>query len=293
VIFRPTHRRLRSLEEAARAIGEGQSGTRAAVAGGDEVALLATAFNEMAGGLEQRTQALIAADESRRQLLADVSHELMTPLAAIRGYTETMAMTDLKLDAETRQRYLGIVADETERMEHIIGDLLDLARLEGGGGNLKLEPVSVAALFERVLHRHDPALQAKGIILERSIKPGADRVTGDSNRLEQVIQNLAANAVRHTPDGGTIRLSAEPVDAGVRLSVEDNGPGIPEEHLPRVFDRFYKVDVSRTGTALPSGSGLGLSIVQAIVKRHGGTIEAHNSAHGGARFDIVLPHATA
>jgi signal transduction histidine kinase len=289
LIFRPTHRRLRDLQEAARAIGAGQAQTRATVAGGDEVAMLATAFNEMAGGLEQRAQALVAADESRRQLLADVSHELMTPLAAIRGYTETMAMTDLKLDEETRQRYLGIVSDETERMEHIIGDLLDLARLEGGAVAWKQEPVAVAGLFERVLHRHDPALQSKGLTLERRVAPGADRVIGDPNRLEQAIQNLASNAVRHTPSGGRIVLSAEAVPEGVRLSVEDNGTGIPPEHLPHVFDRFYKVDVSRTGTELPSGSGLGLSIVQAIVRRHGGTIAASNAVGGGARFEIILP----
>jgi signal transduction histidine kinase len=289
LIFRPTHRRLRSLQEAVRAIGAGQAHARAPVSGGDEVALLASAFNEMAGGLEQRTQALAVADESRRQLLADVSHELMTPLAAIRGYTETMAMPDLHLDAETRQRYLGIVTDETERMEHIIGDLLDLARLEGGGGSLKQEAVSVPALFERVQHRHDPALQNKNITLERRVAPGADRVSGDMKRLEQAIQNLATNAVRHTPDGGRISLSAEPTPSGVRISVEDSGPGIPTEHLPRIFDRFYKVDVSRTGTALPSGSGLGLSIVQAIVRRHGGSIQAGNGAAGGARFDILLP----
>jgi signal transduction histidine kinase len=289
LIFRPTHRRLRSLQEAVRAFGAGQAGARATTSGGDEVAMLATAFNEMAGTLEQRTQALLAADESRRQLLADVSHELMTPLAAIRGYTETMAMTDLRLDEPTRQRYLRIVSDETERMEHIIGDLLDLARLEGGGGAWKRESVSVGSLFERVLHRHDPILQSKGIALVRHVEPGADRVMGDPNRLEQAIQNLAANAVRHTPDGGRITLTAEPVADGVRLSVEDTGPGIPAEHLARIFDRFYKVDESRTGTALPSGSGLGLSIVQAIVRRHGGRIEAGNGSGGGARFDIVLP----
>ncbi len=290
LIFRPTHRRLRSLQTAVRAIGAGQTDARAPVSGGDEVALLARAFNEMAGGLEQRTQALVAADESRRQLLADVSHELMTPLAAIRGYTETMAMPDLNLDEATRQRYLRIVFDETERLEHVIGDLLDLARLEGGGGAWKQEAVSVPALFERVLHRHDPVLQAKNITLERRVEPGADRVSGDPKRLEQAIQNLAANAVRHTPDGGKIRLAAEPVPGGVSLSVEDSGAGIPAEHLPRVFDRFYKVDISRTGTALPSGSGLGLSIVRAIVRRHGGTIQASNGSDGGARFDIVLPH---
>jgi two-component system sensor histidine kinase BaeS len=292
LIFRPTHRRLKTLQEAVRAIGAGQTAARAPVAGGDEVALLARAFNEMAGGLEQRTQALAAADDSRRQLLADVSHELMTPLAAIRGYTETMAMSDLNLDEATRKRYLRIVFDETERMEHVIGDLLDLARLEGGGAAWKHESVSVPALFERVLHRHDPVLQAKHITLERLVEPGADRVSGDPKRLEQAIQNLAANAVRHTPDGGTIRLAAEPVPGGVSLSVEDSGSGIPAEHLPRIFDRFYKVDVSRTGTALPSGSGLGLSIVQAIVRRHGGSIQARNGSHGGARFDILLPRGS-
>ena len=289
MIFRPTHRRLRSLQDAARAIGAGEEGVRATASGGDEVAILAQAFNEMAGGLEQRAQALSAADESRRQLLADVSHELMTPLAAIRGYVETMAMPDLPLDTARRQRYLQIVSDETERMEHIIGDLLDLARLEGGGGTWKREPVEVAALFERIQHRHDPALARKQITLERSIGPEVDVVAGDANRLEQALQNLAANAVRHTPDGGRIALKAERVDGGVRITVQDSGPGIPEEHLARVFDRFYKVDMSRTGTALPSGSGLGLSIVQAIVRRHGGRVEAANVPGGGARFAITLP----
>ena len=291
LIFRPTHSRLKSLQDAARAIGAGETGARAHESGGDEVTLLAQTFNEMAGGLEQRTQQLVAIDESRRRLLADVSHELMTPLAAIRGYVETMAMRDLKLDDATRQRYLQIVGDETERMEHIIGDLLDLARVEGGAGEWKREPVSVASLFERVQHRHDPALERKHLTLERTIAPDVDSVTGDANRLEQAIQNLAANAVRHTPEGGRIRLTAERVDNGVRLRVEDSGAGIPEEHLPHIFDRFYKVDVSRTGTALPSGSGLGLSIVQAIVKRHGGAIEASNSPEGGARFEVVLPNS--
>jgi len=293
VIFRPTHSRLKSLQNAARAVGSGETGARAPESGGDEVTMLAHTFNEMAAGLEQRTQQLIAVDDSRRRLLADVSHELMTPLAAIRGYVETMAMPDLKLNEPTRQRYLQIVTDETERMEHIIGDLLDLARVEGAAGEWKRDPVQVAALFERVQQRHDPALARKRITLEREIAPDVGVVIGDANRLEQAIQNLAGNAVRHTPEGGRIRLTATRADGGVRLGVEDSGPGIPPEHLPRIFDRFYKVDVSRTGTALPSGSGLGLSIVQAIVKRHGGTIEAANGPQGGATFQMVLPDETA
>ena len=289
LIFRPTHNRLRSLQQAAQAIGRGQAGVRAVDSGGDEVAMLAATFNEMAAHLEQRAEALVAADESRRQLLADVSHELMTPLAAIRGYVETVMMSDVTLDEPTRARYLAIVSDETERMEHVIGDLLDLARVEGGGGVWQREPVAVSSLFERILHRHDPVLRDKAIVLERTIAANADEVVGDANRLEQALQNLAANALRHTPRGGRIHLAADRVEGGVLLVVEDSGPGIPAEHLPHIFDRFYKADVARTGTAVRSGSGLGLSIARAIVRRHGGRVAASSGLLGGARLELLLP----
>jgi signal transduction histidine kinase len=253
--------------------------------------MLARTFNEMAGGLEQRTQALMAADRARRQLLADVSHELMTPLAAIRGYVETMTMADINISEATRARYLKIVADESERLEHIVGDLLDLARVEGGGGTWKREAVPVEAMFERVQQRHQRVLDEKLQKLEWEIAAGAQTTWGDPNRLEQVLQNLAANAIRHTPQGGTVRLAASPIPGGILLAVDDTGPGIPEEHLSRVFDRFYKVDDSRTGTSQPSGSGLGLSIVHAIVTRHGGKVTATNRPSGGARFEVFLPAA--
>ena len=132
-IFRPAHRRLRDLEAVAQAIGEGNLSARAPETGGDEVTALARAFNQMAGDLEARTQAVELSDRTRRQLLADVSHELKTPLAAIRGYAETLAMPEVSLDEQTRRRYLDIVGDETVKLERIVGDLLDLARLESGG----------------------------------------------------------------------------------------------------------------------------------------------------------------
>jgi signal transduction histidine kinase len=245
----------------------------------------------MAAQLEERTAALESADRTRRQLLADVSHELTTPLASIRGYVETLAMADLQLNDETRWRYLSIVTDEAERLEHIIGDLLDLARLEGGGGSLKVEQVSLSYLLERVWHRHGPVVAERDIKLETIRDPVIDVIAGDSNRLEQVLQNLVANAVRHTPSGGRVAVTINRADAGVTITVDDSGPGIPVEHLPRIFDRFYKVDESRTGTTTPSGSGLGLSIVRAIVVRHGGTISAENRAEGGARFRVYLPVA--
>jgi signal transduction histidine kinase len=285
IVFGPVRRRLRQVQDATERLGAGDLSARAPDKGGDEVAAVAASFNRMADELTARARALEASDRARRQLLADVSHELMTPLTAMRGYVETLGMGELELDEDTRARYLAIITDETHRLERIIGDLLDLARLEGGGGTMRREAVDVASLFDRVASRHERELRERGITLMRDVDPGASRVVGDPDRLEQALQNLAANALRHTPDGGHITLSAAPVEGGVRMRVHDSGSGIAPEHLPLIFDRFYKVDAARK--AAGGGSGLGLSIVKAIVERHGGTIVAFNDQ--GAVFEIVLP----
>lgn len=284
VVFGPTRRRLSEVQRATERLGGGDLSARAPEYGGDEVAALAQSFNRMADELASRARALDASDRARRQLLADVSHELMTPLTAMRGYIETLAMAELQLDPATRQRYMGIVTDETHRLEQIIGDLLDLARLEGGGITLRQEQVDVPALFDRVAARHERELRERGVQLVRQVDPAATPVPGDPDRLEQALQNLAANALRHTPRHGEITLSASPAGDRVRLVVRDSGPGIPAEHLPMIFDRFYKADAARKAAG---GSGLGLSIVKAIVERHGGTITARNV--NGAVFEILLP----
>jgi signal transduction histidine kinase len=283
LIFGPVRRRLRQLEDAAAQIGAGDTKARAPDHGGDEVAALARSFNRMAADLEARANALAASDQARRQLLADVSHELMTPLTAMRGYLETLAMAELTLDEPTRERYLCIVDEETRRLERIIGDLLDLARLEGGGSTLRREFVDTRALFDRVALRHERELTERGVRLVTRVDPAAAQIVGDPDRLEQALQNLAANALRHTPAGREITLSAEPAGGTTRIVVRDTGPGIAAEHLPLIFDRFYKADASRAG----GGSGLGLSIVKAIVERHGGTVTVRND--GGAVFEIHLP----
>jgi signal transduction histidine kinase len=288
-IFRPARRRLRALENVAQAIGEGDLSARAPETGGDEVTALARAFNQMAGDLEARTRAMELSDRTRRQLLADVSHELKTPLAAIRGYVETLAMPEVHLDDGTKRRYLDIVGDETIKLERIVQDLLDLARLESGGLTLTCEAVPIERLFQRVADRHERELIEKQVALETSIDPGILDVWADPARLEQALQNLVANALRHTPEGGQVTLVAEKAGEGVRLVVRDSGLGIPEEHLPRIFDRFYKSDASRTDPYSQSGSGLGLSIVKAIVERHRGTVAAANTPAGGAEFTITLP----
>ena len=284
VIFGPVRRRLGELEKAADRIGAGDTTARAPAHGGDEVAALAASFNRMAADLQARAEALAASDRARRQLLADVSHELMTPLTAMRGYLDTLGMPELQLDPDTRERYLRIVDEETRRLERIIGDLLELARLEGGT-SLRREAVAVDALFARVAERHEREMTQRRITLSRRVEPGADTLVGDPDRLEQALQNLAANALRHTPDGGTMGLSAAAAPDAVCITVRDNGPGIAPDHLPLIFDRFYKVDAARASGS--SGSGLGLSIVKSIVEAHGGTVTARNE--DGAVFEILLP----
>jgi len=284
VVFGPARRKLLHLQEATETIGRGDFSVRAPEEGGDEVAQLARSFNRMADELAARAHALDSADRARRQLLADVSHELMTPLTAMRGYLETLSMNELSLDAQTRERYLGIVGDETLRMEHIVGDLLDLARLEGGSPTVRMAEVPIDTLFNRVAARHERELAQRRIRLVRRVDPGAATVHADPDRLEQVLQNLTVNALRFTPDDGTITLTADASDGHLRLTVRDTGPGIPDAHLALIFERFYKADAARRATG---GSGLGLSIVKAIVERHGGTITVHND--GGAVFVITLP----
>jgi signal transduction histidine kinase len=241
----------------------------------------------MTHDLHHRAGQLQAADRTRRLLLADVSHELMTPLTGMRGYLETLSLHAQSLDPETRERYLSIIRDETQRVEHIVGDLLDLSRLEGGGESFDAQDVPLEDLFGRVVARHGRVAEQKDVEMTTNIAPGAEIVTGDPMRLEQAVQNLAANALRHTPRGGRVSLDAAFENGAIVVSVSDTGAGISPEHLPRVFDRFYKVDPSRAGK--DAGSGLGLSIVKAIVERHDGSVTVSSRPGSGTTFELKFP----
>jgi signal transduction histidine kinase len=198
------------------------------------VARVARAFNHMAADLA-------VSDRTRRLLLADVSHELMTPLTAVRGYQERLIGDPVVRESTRLSHYAAVIGDEALRVERIVGDLLDLAKLEGGGDSLDLQDVSVEGLFGRVAARQAPLAAAKALTFVTGIAPGAEIAFGDKFRLEQALQNLAANAVRHAPRGGHVELQAEQSDNGTALRVTDDGPGIAPEHLAFVFDRFYKV----------------------------------------------------
>jgi signal transduction histidine kinase len=286
VIFAPARHRLRALEQAAERFGAGQLSTRAPAQGRDEIARVATAFNHMAADLEERTEALQVSDRLRRQMLADISHELRTPLTTMRGYLDTLDMPEIVLDEDKRRRYVDTARRETIRLERIVADLLELARFENDMAAIQPRVVAIERVLAGVSRRFERDAAAANVAIRIRVDPSVDQIVADPDRLDQALSNLVANALRHTPGEGTIDLEATAVTAGCQLTVIDSGTGIEPEHLAHVFDRFYKVDSSRTSG--PAGSGLGLSIAKAIVERHGGTI-AVTSRPGRTAFIITLP----
>ena len=227
------------------------------------------------------------ADQIRRDFVANVSHELRTPLTAIRGYVEALSEGDA--DEVERRRFLEIIARHTQRMERLVKDLLRLARLDAGQETLDLIACDTRSLAETVITDVTTAVTERGQRIEVTIGTGADTVRADPARLHDALRNLVANAITYAPEQSTIRIDAERVGDGVAISVSDEGPGIPDEDLSRVFERFYRVDKSRARD--PGGTGLGLAIVKHLVELHGGTVRAENGPTHGARFTITIAKA--
>jgi two-component system phosphate regulon sensor histidine kinase PhoR len=227
------------------------------------------------------------ADQIRRDFVANVSHELRTPLTAIRGYVE--ALSDGETSAADNRQFLEVIARHTRRMERLVGDLLRLARLDAGQETLQLTACDVATVASGVAGDLAAAAGERGQRVDMAIGPGAERVRADPAKLHDALRNLVANAIAYAPEHTTIRLAAAAADGRVALTVSDEGPGIPDEDLGRVFERFYRVDKSRARD--PGGTGLGLAIVKHLVELHGGEVQVENRAEGGARFTITLPAA--
>jgi two-component system phosphate regulon sensor histidine kinase PhoR len=224
------------------------------------------------------------ADQVRRDFVANVSHELRTPLTAIRGYVEALSDDPSTSDA---RRFLEIISRQTLRMERLVRDLLRLARLDAGQESLERVDCAVAALVTGVEHDMKALLDARRQHIDTAIAPDAASVSGDPAKLHDVLRNLVENASNYSPEGSAIEITTRRAGDAVQLSVADRGPGVPESDLPRIFERFYRVDRSRTRD--PGGTGLGLSIVRNLVELHGGHVAAANREGGGARFTVELP----
>jgi histidine kinase len=278
------------MMRASRHIAAGHYRQRVAETSDDELGQLARSFNQMAETLEQ-TEAL------RRDLIANVAHELRTPLSSIKGYMEGLIDGVLPARAETFQQ----IYREADRLQRLVNDLQELSRVEAGAFELDRRPLALADLIRQTAARLRPQFEEKGVNLTLDVPADLPPVLADEDRISQVLLNLVGNALQYTPDGGTVSVSVEPggalLPSSYRVSssqlvvtICDTGIGIPADHLPHLFTRFYRVDKSRSRAG--GGSGIGLTIARHLVEAHGGRIWAASEGQGqGSRFSFSLPIA--
>jgi two-component system, OmpR family, sensor histidine kinase BaeS len=271
-VFRRTTRPIGDVMDAAGRVREGDLSARAPEYGPREVRELARTFNAMAERLE--------GDETRRRnLLADVTHELRTPLAVIRARVE--GLRDGLYDGD---EHLALIEEETRVMARLLDDLQLLSNAEAGALRLHRERTAPADLVDSAVAAHGPSATSAGVSLSSDVEPSLPLVDVDAVRIGEVLSNLLTNAIRHTPSGGAVLVSAGRDGAAVAFAVSDTGSGIPTEDLERVFDRFARSPDS-------GGSGLGLAIARSLVRAHGGEISATSSPDGGSTFRFTLPAA--
>ena len=270
LLARRLARPIEELRDATRRLASGESEVTVMIRGQDELADLGSAFNEMSGELAR-------AREAQRQFLESVSHELKTPLTSIRGYAE--AVDEGAVSPAEGARVIGA---EANRLDRLVADLLDLARLRRADFAVHREPIDLRAIAGQATDRHLPRAQALSVALSSAADNGA-RALGDEDRVLQVTSNLIENALRLTPAGGRVVVRAAPG----RISVRDTGPGLAEEDIPRAFERFYLHNRYRSEREV--GSGLGLAIVKELVDAMGGSVQASSPTGGGAEFTVRLP----
>jgi signal transduction histidine kinase len=272
---------VRALTDASRELAEGQYSKRVAANSPDELGELAHSFNQMAEKLEQ-------VESMRRQLIGDVSHELRTPLTAIKGSMEGLIDGVLPASPETYQQ----IHQEADRLARLVEDLQELSRVEAGAYPLDFRPISISLIVQQVVKQLAAQADDRQIELLQDVPAGLPPVLADHDRITQVLTNLVGNALQYTPAGGRVNTTAARDGADVLVSITDTGVGIPAEHLPHLFTRFYRVDKSRSRQA-GGGSGIGLTIARHIIEAHGGRIWAESAGAGkGSTFKFTLPIST-
>jgi len=290
-------RRLRAVEVLATRVAEGDLSVRIGDRSGDEIGRISGQLDRMTERLAAARAELDENERQRRQLFADITHELATPLTSIRGYAETLLDPGVPVSPEERTHYVRGLLEESRRMDLLIRDLFELARLEAGATQLHAEPIDWAALCRNTIDRFEPRFRKAGLTIFWHGPEEPAWIQADGRRMEQALENLLVNALRYVPRGGRVDARLTPRAAGERmhrLTVDDDGPGIPEEEIPLVFGRFYRGAARRTGDDASEGrdaggSGLGLAIAREIVERHGGIARAEGGSPRGLRIRIEIP----
>jgi signal transduction histidine kinase len=254
----------------------------------DEIDSLVSTFRKMTDRINLQMDRLAKADVHRRELVANVSHDLRTPLATLRGYIETLLMKEETLNPEERRKYLKIAIDHCERLSDLITDLFELAKLEAPDPAVRCEPFSLSELVQDVVQKFELAAKEKNVNIITNVSRELPFTHADIALIERALENLLSNALRHTPEEGTISIVlAENNNGDITVQVSDTGAGIPEKDIPRIFDRFYQLDKSRKGKG--GHSGLGLVITKRILELHNSSIQVMSALNSGTSFTFSLP----
>ena len=285
----PMARRIERVRTGTDRLAGGKLESELPVEGHDEIAGLAGDFNRMAARLEEAAAREREMEQARRDLIAAVSHDLRTPLTSIRALIEAVA-DGVAADPETKERYLSSAKNEIARLGRLVDDLFELAQIDAGILKLTLQRASLHDLISDTLSSLQPQAERQGVRLVGEVSTGLDLVLMNPPRLQRVLHNLVSNALRHTPADGTIFLRAAPQGELVQVEVADTGEGIDPEDLPRVFERSFRGEKSRThqSTEHTSGAGLGLAIARGLVEAQGGTMSVESRLGHGARFRFTL-----
>jgi signal transduction histidine kinase len=288
----PLSRRIERVRAGAKRIAGDQLGSEVRVEGHDEVAGLADDFNRMARALDRAAEREREMEKSRRDLVAAVSHDLRTPLASTRALIEALA-DGVVADPQTERRYLSSAIRELEHLGRLVDDLFELARIDAGLLELTLEEASLHDLISDTISSFQPQAEQRGVRLAGEIVGDVDPVLANTPRLQRVLHNLVSNALRHTQADGTVTLRAAREGERTRVEVSDTGEGIASEDLPRVFERTFRGERSRTRSEKDDapGAGLGLAIARGLVEAHGGTMDVESDLGRGSRFYFTLRRA--
>jgi len=286
----PLARRVEQLRRGTAQLAGGDLGAKVPVEGRDELAELAEDFNRMARRLAEASAREREAEKARRDLIAAVSHDLRTPLTSTRALIEAVADGVVE-DPEMQARYLASARSELEKLGWLVDDLFELSRIDAGVLRLNLEEASLRDLISDTLSGFRHQAESKGVRLVGEVADGVDPVLANPPRLQRVLYNLVSNALRHTPADGTIVLRAEPQETLVRVEVSDTGEGIMPEDLPRVFERSFRGERSRTRAGTGDSAGLGLAIARGLIEAHGGEISVESRPGHGSQFRFTLRRA--
>ena len=281
--------RIEHLALGANRLAEGDLSTRVAVTGNDELTGLAVAFNTMSARLQEAARQKEDLEQSRRDLIAWASHDLRTPLASLRLVVDALA-DGVAEDEATRQRYLTTAQMEITNLNELINDLFELSQLDRGQITLRPERTSLSDLLSDTVSALRALAERRQVRLTGQVDNDLDPIEIDTEKIQRVLYNLVTNAIRHTPEGGEVRLSAHALGRGVRVTVKDSGEGIQAADLPYIFDRFYRGERARTRDHDGQrGAGLGLAIARGLIEAHSGTIEVESRPGEGAVFSFTLP----